>query len=144
MLENLIGKGLQRETSDAAEIRRLRRKIATKLADARNEQISLDSRFDLAYEALLQLGLTALRANGLRPDSRGGHHAIALQTLDTTVQYPREKLRLLDRFRRQRAAGLYDGSFEPSEAEVQALLDAVSELKDHLEEWLARSHPECI
>jgi hypothetical protein len=144
MLDNLIGKGLQRETTDAAEIRRLRRKIATKLADARNEQISLDSRFDLAYEVLLQLGLTALRANGLRPDSRGGHHVLALQTLDTTVKYPREKLRLLDRFRRQRAAGLYDGSFEPSEAEVRALLDAVSELKDHLEDWLARSHPKWV
>lgn len=141
MLENLIGKGLQREASDAAEIRRLRRKIATKLADARNAQISLDSRFDLAYEALLQIGLTALRANGLRPDSRGGHHVTALQTLDTTIQYPREKLRLLDRFRRQRAAGLYDASFEPSEAEVQSLLDVVSELKDHLENWLAKSHP---
>lgn len=142
MLENLIGKGLQREASDATEIRRLRQKIEAKLADARNEQISLDSRFDLAYEALLQLGLTALRANGLRPDSRGGHHVVALQTLDTTILYPREKLRLLDRFRRQRAAGLYDGSFEPSEAEVKSLLDAVSEIKDHLDAWLAESHPE--
>lgn len=142
MLENLIGKGLQREVSDPDEISRLRRKIAAKLADARNDQISLDSRFDLAYEALLQIGLLALRANGLRPDSRGGHHVMALQTLDSTIQYPREKLRLLDRFRRQRAAGLYDASFEPSEAEVQALLDAASELKDHLENWLAKSHPE--
>jgi hypothetical protein len=142
VLENLIGKGLQREATDADEIRRLHTKISTKLADAHNAQISLDSRFDLAYEALLQIGLVALRANGLRPDSRGGHHVIALQTLDTTIQYPREKLRLLDRFRRQRAAGLYDASFEPSEVEVQALLDAVAGLKDHLENWLAKSHPE--
>jgi hypothetical protein len=93
----------------------------------------------LAYEALLQIGLVALRANGLRPDSRGGHHAIALQTLDSTIQYPREKLRLLDRFRRQRADGLYDASFEPSQAEVKALLDAVSELKDHLDDWLEKA-----
>lgn len=142
MLENLIGRGLQQEVADPAEITRLRRKIATKLSDALNDQISLESRFDLAYEALLQIGLVALRANGLRPDSRGGHHALALQTLDSTIGYPREKLRLLDRFRRQRADGLYDASFEPSEAEVQALLDTVSELKDHLEDWLSKTHPE--
>jgi hypothetical protein len=142
VLDNLIGKGLQREATDAEEIRRLRRKITTRLDDARNEQISLDSRFGLAYEALLQIGLVALRANGLRPDSRGGHHVIALQTLDTTVQYPREKLRLLDRFRRQRAAGLYDASFEPSEVEVETLINTVSELKDHLDEWLSKSNPE--
>ena len=136
MLESLIGRGLQREASDPAEIQRLLRKIGTKLADAKNAQISHDSRFDLAYEALLQIGLTALRANGLRPDSRGGHHVLALQTLDTTIGFPRERLRLLDRFRRQRAAGLYDGSFQPSEAEVQALLDVASELEAHLAKWL--------
>jgi len=80
-LENLIGKGLQREPASKAEILRFITKINTKLADARNEHISLDSRFDLAYEALLQIGLAALRANNLRPDSRGGHHILALQTL---------------------------------------------------------------
>jgi hypothetical protein len=141
-LENLIGKGLQHEPYSAEEIRRLCLKIATKLADAQNVDISLDSRFDLAYEALLQIGLAALRANGLRPDSRGGHHVMALQTLDTTINYPREKLRLLDIFRRQRAAGLYDGSFEPSEAEVQALLAALTELKAHFENWLSNKHPD--
>ncbi len=142
MLENLIGKGLQSEPSDKEEIQRLRRKIETKLDDAANTQISLDSRFDIAYEALLQIGLTALRANGLRPNSRGGHHAMALQTLDSTIGYPRDKLRLLDRFRHMRSAGLYDGSFEPSAAEVRSLLDEVSKLKAHLDDWLVKSHPE--
>ena len=142
MLENLIGKGLQSEPSDKEEIQRLRRKIETKLADAANTQISLDSRFDIAYEALLQIGLTALRANGLRPNARGGHHAMALQTLDSTIGYPRDKLRLLDRFRHMRSAGLYDGSFEASAAEVRSLLDEVSKLKAHLDDWLVKSHPE--
>lgn len=78
-LENLVGKGLQREAISAAEIRRFHVKIDTKLADARSEGISLDSRFDLAYEALLQIGLTALRANNLRPDSRGGQDKVLRQ-----------------------------------------------------------------
>lgn len=58
-LENLIGKGLQQEPASPEELRRFLNKIATKLADAQSETLSLDSRFDLAYEALLQIGLPA-------------------------------------------------------------------------------------
>ncbi len=143
-LDNLIGKGLQREPASPAEIRRFLAKIATKLSDAQSGALSLDSQFDLAYEALLQIGLAALRANGTRPDSRGGHHVLALQTLNTTIGYPREKLRLLDEFRRQRGLGLYDGSFDPSQAEVQALIAIASALKQHFEHWLTTTHPELL
>jgi hypothetical protein len=143
-LENLIGKGLQREPVSAQEVGRFMAKIVAKLRDAQSGQISLGSRFDLAYEALLQIGLVALRANGLRPDSRGGHHAIALQTLGTTIGYPREKLRLLDEYRRKRAAGLYDGSFEPSQSELDALIGTVIGIKTHLESWLRAEHPELL
>lgn len=141
-LENLIGKGLQREPTSAEEIRRFLAKISTKLTDAGKNSISLDSRFDLAYEALLQIGLAALRANSLRPDSRGGHHVLALQTLHTSIGYPREKLRLLDEFRRQRATGLYDGSFVPTQAELDELRATATELKAHFEAWLIKHHPE--
>ena len=64
----------------------------TRLTDANHAGISLESRFDLAYEALLQLAVTALRANHLRVTSRGGHHALAMQTLDSSIGYPREKV----------------------------------------------------
>lgn len=141
-LENLIGKGLQREPTSPEEIRRFLAKINTRLTDAEKDNISLDSRFDLAYEALLQIGLAALRANSLRPDSRGGHHVLALQTLHTSIGYPREKLRLLDEFRRQRATGLYDGSFVPTQAELAELRATAAELKAHLEAWLIEHHPE--
>jgi hypothetical protein len=141
-LENLIGRGLQREPASSEEVRRFLAKIATRLADAQNDAISLDSRFDLAYEALLQIGLVALRANNLRPDSRGGHHILALQTLNTSIGYPREKLRLLDEYRRQRATGLYDGSFVPTQTEFNELLATVLELMTYLQTWLNKCHPE--
>ena len=141
-LDNLVNRGLQREPTDAAEIARFLAKVGTKLADSTSRSISLDSRFDLAYEAILQLGLTALRANGLRPDSRGGHHILALQTLDTSIGFPKEQLRVIDQFRRRRAEGLYDGRFDPSEAEVNALIEMAQRIKVHLETWLTREHPE--
>ena len=143
-LENLVGKGLQCESTNPEEIGRFLSKIAIRLADAQSRQVSLESSFDLAYEALLQIGLAALRANGFRPDSRGGHHILALQTLNTTIGYPREKLRLLDEFRRRRAAGLYDGSFQATNAELDALIFTVQELKKCLEAWLKANHPRLL
>ena len=141
-LDDLVGRGLQREPASAEELRRMRRQIATRLADARSPHISRGSRFDIAYEALLQIGLAALRAHGLRPDSRGGHHVLALQSLATTIGYPRDKIRLLDQFRRQRAAALYDGAFEPSEVELDALLDCAQELSVLFEQWLRDNRAE--
>lgn len=137
-LENLIGRGLEHEPSSKPEIQRLLEKIATKLTDSRNQTVSLETRFDIAYEALLQIGLVALRSHHLRPNSRGGHHVIALQTLPLTIGYPHEKLRLLEEFRKQRAAGLYDGTFTPSESELNELIAVVSELQSLLMSWLSR------
>jgi hypothetical protein len=94
-LHNLLGKGLSREPTDEEEVRRFLIKVDTKLRDARITGISLDSRFDIAYEALLQIGLLALRVNDFRPDSRGGHHVLALQTLETTIGFPKIKLRVV-------------------------------------------------
>ena len=143
-LDNLVGKGLREEPTTAEEIQRLLHKASTRLNDATSETISRDSRFDLAYEAILQLALCALRANGYRPDSRGGHHVIALQSLTKSIGYPKDKIRLLDEFRRQRAIGLYDGSFDPTKAEISALLETGENLKKHLKDWLRTNKPELM
>jgi len=83
-LDNLVGKELREEPTAPEEIQRLLHKASTRLNDAKSEAISRESRFDLAYEAILQLAISALRANGYRPDSRGRHHVIALQNLTKT------------------------------------------------------------
>lgn len=143
-LDNLIGKGLQREPTDKEEIARFLAKISQKLTDSTSMSISASSRFDVAYEAVLQIGLAALRANGLRVDSRGGHHILALQTLNKSIGVSAEAIRLLDGFRRQRADGLYNGSFDPSEAEVAALINVAQGLERHFKQWLGDHHPEFL
>lgn len=111
------------------------------MTDAQNGSISNDSRFEIAYEAVLQLAFCALRANGYRPDSRGGHHVLALQGLGKSVDYSIESVRLLDEFRRQRAIGLYDGSLDPTDSEVESLIEEGRSLQDHLVNWLTEHHP---
>jgi hypothetical protein len=69
---------------------------------------------------------------------------MALQTLPTTIGFPKEKIRILDEFRKQRAAGLYDGSFNPSEAELHALLDTAVGLRQALTAWLKDNKPNLL
>jgi hypothetical protein len=93
---------------------------------------------------MLQVGIVALRVHDLRPDSRGGHHVLALQTLETTIGFPRTKIRVVDQFRRQRAQGLYDGSFEPTETEVTQLLEIAEAMRQTLLAWLRANKPDWL
>ena len=70
-LENLARLGqLKREPPMVSEIRGLLRSGEARLADAANRALSLESRFDLAYNAAHALALAALRLRGYRSGNR--------------------------------------------------------------------------
>ena len=81
-LESLAGTGkaLLAEAPDAVEIAGLLRSGRARLTDARNAALSLESRFDLAYNAAHALCLAALRRNGFR----ARHRYIVFQVLPHT------------------------------------------------------------
>lgn len=64
------GKALKAEPPDAQELAGLTRTGRARLTDARNTSLSLESRFDLAYNAAHALCLAALRATGYRASNR--------------------------------------------------------------------------
>jgi hypothetical protein len=82
-LENLSGPGgpLQKEAPDAKEFAGLRRSALARLTDSAKSSNSLESRFDLAYNAAHALCLAALRWHGYRPTNR----YIVFQTLLHTL-----------------------------------------------------------
>jgi hypothetical protein len=70
-LERLADRGLlKRELPGGTEIEGLIRSAAERLHDARNEDLSLDSQFDLAYNAAHAVALAALRSSGYRAEKR--------------------------------------------------------------------------
>ncbi len=71
-LENLCGPGrpLKAEPPDEAEIAGLMRSAQGRLRDAARKDLTLDSRFDLAYGAAHALCLAALRRRGYRATQR--------------------------------------------------------------------------
>lgn len=143
-LDNLVGRGLEKAEADREELTRYLDRIRRKLADSRQTNISLDSRLDVAFEALLQIAIAALRARGYRTTSGAGHQQLAIQALPKTIGIPAGEVRTLDEFRKRRSAGLYLAEFEPSAAEVEALVAAANRLYKNLVAWLKAHRPELL
>ena len=70
-LDNLVRSGqLKTEPAAEGEIQGLLRSGQRRLDDAGRTELSLESRFDLGYNAAHALALAALRVQGYRSDSR--------------------------------------------------------------------------
>ena len=102
-LENLVGKSLEKVPVDASAILKLLQAAEKSLQDSKVETISNDSRFDLAYKAVMQLSNAALQANGYRTlTSKPGHHQTMIQSLPKTIGLDSDKVIQLDALRKAR------------------------------------------
>jgi hypothetical protein len=129
-LERLAGPGkpLRAEPPDAKEFTGLVRSGLTRLADAANPSVSLEGRFDVAYNAAHALCLAALRYRGFRPESR----YIVFQVLPHTLGLGPEIWRVLDKAHRLRNAGEYQGELDVTERVVADMITAARAVADAL------------
>src|SRR6185437_4314384 len=121
-LENLVavGKPLAKEPPDAREFERLRSAAMARLADAGNSANSIESRFDLAYNAAHGLCLAALRWHGFRSN----HRYIVFQVVPQTLGLGPEVWRVLAKCHDIRNLGEYEGDFDIDERIVADLITA--------------------
>ena len=112
----------------ADEVSGLIRSGISRLADAKNEDLSLESRFDLAYNAAHALSLAGLRSTGYRPNNRH----LVFQCLAHTLGIPFEKRRVLDEAHRRRNLAEYEGSIDVDEALVAAVIRVTGELASRI------------
>lgn len=120
--ENLCGPGkpLHAEPPDAAEIAGLTRSGLARLTDANNSALSLESRFDLGYNAAHALCLAALRWHGYR----SGNRCIVFQLLPHTLGLGPEVWRVLAKCHDVRNKGEYEGNLNIDARLVTDLLAA--------------------
>lgn len=120
-LENLAKTGqLKREPGDQREFDGLVRSARSRLADARRQELSIESRFDLAYNSAHALALAALRWHGYRSDNR----YIVFQCLPPTLGLGPEVWRVLALCHQRRNRGEYEGFLEVDEQLVNDLIEA--------------------
>lgn len=124
-LENLVRiNKLHHEPADASEVQGLIQSGKVRLKDAGIEALSLESRFDLSYNAAHALSLAALRHFGYRSDNR----YLVFQCLQHTLDFPPAKWRVLDQAHRKRNLSEYEGDIDVDEAMVTGLVEIAEEI----------------
>jgi hypothetical protein len=128
-LDNLVRvRQLKMEPASQAEIDGLVRCGRARLIDARIDSLSLDSRFDLAYNAAHAFSLAALRWHGYRSE----HRYTVFQGLEHTLKLPAQQWRVLDQAHRKRNIAEYEGHLDVDRALVEALLRVAGEVSERL------------
>ena len=126
-LENLVQIGkLQLEAPSRAEIESLIRSGEDRLRDAAKADLSIHSRFDLAYNAAHALALAALRSKGYRSSNR----YVVFQALEHTLGWSPSKWRVLAKCHGVRNRTEYEGVDELDEQLVEDLVAVTNELLD--------------
>lgn len=131
-LENLCGPGkpLKAEPPDAAEIAGLLRSAQARLTDAAREDLTLDSRFDLAYGAAHALCVAALRRRGYRATQR----YIVFQLLPQTLGFGPEVWRVLSRCHDMRNLAEYEGELRVTAELLEELIAICRRLAERMGE----------
>lgn len=128
-LENLVRIGkLKAEPATEEEIAGLLRSGTVRLADAKNESLSTESRFDLAYNAAHALSLAALRRAGYRSESR----YLVFQCTQHTLDLAPELWRVLDQAHRKRNLAEYEGDIDVDDQLLDALIRVVDMISSEL------------
>jgi len=138
-----IGK-IKDHAPTAVEVQRLLAAIDRNLADAGVELISDESRFDVAYKAVMQGALVAMLAAGYRPaTNEPGHHQTMLQSLPLTLGVSNDAWVVLDALRRQRNANDYTGAPMTPEIVAECMSQAKA-LRKLLRAHLKSKHLELL
>lgn len=121
-LDNLVKVGkLKAEAPSKEEVAGLVRSGLARLHDAEIDSLSIESRFDLAYNAAHALALAALRKMGYRSDNR----YLVFQCLQHSLGLPNGQWRILDQAHRKRNLAEYEGEFDIDESLLSALIRTV-------------------
>ena len=132
-LDNLVRSGnLKTEPPSETEYRGLLASGLRRLEDAGREDLSLESRFDLAYNASHALAVAALRFRGYRSDSR----YLVFQCLQHTIDLLNAQWRVLDQAHRKRNLAEYEGEMDVDEQLVEAMLRVAREVASRVKKLI--------
>ena len=122
-------KDLKPEPPDAKEFAGLKSSAAARLHDAGIAELSLESRFTLAYDAAHAYSLAALRYRGFR----AGNRYIVFQVLPHTLGLGPEVWRVLAKCHDKRNLAEYQGELDIDERLFTDLLSACDAVRVKVE-----------
>ena len=123
---------LKIEEPDQGELDGLIKSGQARLKDSHNTDLSLESRFDLAYNAAHAISLAALRRHGYRSENR----FIVFQCLEHTLQVGPEVWRVLAHCHNLRNRGEYEGFLDINERLVLDLVKAAEAVLSEVSKFI--------
>jgi hypothetical protein len=135
---------LKKEATSPQEIADQLGLVSRCMKDAGVVGISDDLRFYTAFNAILALANTALRASGYRTTIQPGHHTRTIETLEYTIQADDKTIRKIMAFSKKRNVASYDSAGSISDEELNQILSTAEGLQEAVETWLAATHPELL
>lgn len=144
-LKNLLRIGqLIEHQPDGEEIARLLEAASRAARDSRSEAVSLETRFDAAYRAIMQSATAALWAQGYRTStSTPGHHRTTLQALTLTVGLAAQHVAILERLRHKRNQIDYTGE-DIDARSVETCSDEADRLIESVRAWINHKYPNLL
>jgi hypothetical protein len=125
-LDNLVKiDQLKREQATRVEFDGMVNSAKKRLADARNEKLAPESRFDLAYGAAHGFALAALRQHGYRSENR----YVVFQALTHTVGLNPAVMRVFSKCHDARNLAEYQGQTEVDQQLLKELIQHTTDLE---------------
>jgi len=124
-LDNLVKVGsLAKAAISQKEFDGLVKSGRARIEDAKRTALSIESRFDLAYNASHALALAALRWHGYRSENRQA----VFQCLEETLGIPPEKWKVLSLCHQRRNIAEYEGDLNVEDRLVADLIEITEAL----------------
>ena len=102
-----------------------------------------DWRFNIAYNAALQLASAALAASGYQAE-RASHHYRVIHSLEFTVGIDKRAIRAFDAFRKKRNITDYERAHTISDREAEEILKLARRLQKDVPAWIAAKYPKLM
>ena len=132
---------LKQHATSRKEVTDLLAKVDRDITEAGKEEITLDWRLAIAYNACLGCATIALRASGYRIPGGSGQHYRTIQSLRFTIKPQSDVIASLEAISRKRAIVSYDAAGTITESEVTEAMSLAEELREELLGWLRQEHP---
>jgi hypothetical protein len=111
------------------------------LADSK-QSLSPDGRFNIAYNAALQLCAIVLLAEGWKPDKLNAHYRTISALPHIIGKERQDDADYLDACRAKRNGLEYDAAGKVSAKEAKELCEFAVELRERVVDWLTQTHPD--
>ncbi len=116
---------------------------ARDLADCQAAGLSVDWRFNIAYNAALQLAGAAPAAAGYRA-AREAHHHRVIHALEYTIGADKTTIAQLDAFRKKRNIAGYERVGLVSDKEAREMVELAKQLQRDVTSWLKNKYPQLL